>query len=114
MTLFWSKRDTKRRAILYNSTTIRGTTVELSFGLLVRSVRLGTMKQFDNNKNHSFKKPRDLISKSRLDCTGFNRPRRDVLRERLQEVREKERAAKEAEKERQKAARDAEKAIQLS
>jgi hypothetical protein len=58
--------------------------VELSFDLLVRSVRLGTMKQFDNNnnKNCSFKKPRDLISRSRLDCKGFNRPRRDVLRER--------------------------------
>ncbi|KAI1507609.1 Dimer-Tnp-hAT dimerization containing protein [Pyrenophora tritici-repentis] len=39
---------------------------------------------------------------------------RRVERERLKEVREKERAAKAAEKERQKAARDAEKAIQLS
>jgi hypothetical protein len=64
--------------------------VELSFGLLVRSVRLGTMKQFDNNnnnnnnnnKNCSFKKPRDPISRSRLDCSGFNKSRRDVLRER--------------------------------
>jgi hypothetical protein len=37
-----------------------------------------------------------------------------VERERLKEVREKERAAKEAQKERQKAARNAEKAIQLS
>jgi hypothetical protein len=61
------------------------------------------MKQFNNNnnnKNCNFKKPRDLISRSRLDCTGFNKPRRDVLRERLKEVREKERAAKEAKKER--------------
>jgi hypothetical protein len=59
--------------------------VELSFGLLIRSVRLGTMKQFDNNnnnKNYSFKELRDLILRSRLDCTGFNRPRRGVLRER--------------------------------
>jgi hypothetical protein len=58
--------------------------VELSFSLLVRSVRLGTMTQFNNNnnKNCSFKKPRDHISRSRLDCTGFNKPRRDVLRER--------------------------------
>jgi hypothetical protein len=40
--------------------------------------------------------------------------KRSVLRERLKEVREKERTAKLAKKERQKAARDAQKAIQLS
>jgi hypothetical protein len=58
--------------------------VELSFGLLVRSVRLGTIKQFNNNnnKNCSFKKLIDLILRSRLDFTGFNRPKRGVLRER--------------------------------
>jgi hypothetical protein len=46
------------------------------------------MKQFNNNnnnnKNCSFKKPRDHILRSRLDCTGFNKPRRDMLRERTQ------------------------------
>lgn len=34
-------------------------TVVLSFGLLVRSIGLGTMKQFDNKNN--FRKLRDLI-----------------------------------------------------
>jgi hypothetical protein len=59
----------------------------------------------------SFKKLRDLVLGSKLDCISFSRLKRSVLRERLKEVRKKERAAKLAKKERQKAARDAQKAI---
>jgi hypothetical protein len=61
---------------------MKSITVVLSFGLLVRSVRLRTMKQFDNNNKNNCKKLRDLILKSRLNYISFNKRRKRALRER--------------------------------
>ena len=59
-------------------------TVALSSSLLVRSVRLGTMRQLDNTNNNlnKYRKPRGHTSRSRQDSTSFRWLKKSVLRKR--------------------------------
>jgi hypothetical protein len=72
-TLFWWKRDSKRRALLSSPANLRSTTEELSSGLLRSAVKLGTTRQYNNKKHNKYnsKKPRDLSCRGKLDHTSF-------------------------------------------